>query len=272
MECHKSQVTSHKYRRKIKIFIFLSIFLVFSFFIYTFYLPSKYVVPILMYHNIDYKNDMLSVTPENFNAQLMFLKKRNYNVISLNELVNIFVYNKKIPAKAVVITFDDGKENNFTNAYRFIKAYRLPATMFVIPGHCGWEGYLTKQELKEMSQNGIDIASHTLNDVWLPDCSDLQLVEEIYGSKKALEEITGKKVDFISYPLGGFNYKVKLAVMKSGYRGGCAVSPGRATANYDIYAFKRIKVTNKDNRVPLSFWFKTSGYYMWFKEMKIKKR
>ena len=244
-------------------------FVCFSIFVY---IPSKYVVPILMYHNIDYAKDMLSVSPEDFNRHLLFLKKGNYNIISLDELVDMLTYRKKIPVKTVIITFDDGKENNFTFAYPIIKAYKVPAAMFVIPGRCGKKGYLTAGQLKEMSENGIDIGSHSLNDVWLPGCNDIEMMEEINGSKKALESIIGKKVNFISYPLGGFDCKVRMTAMKSGYRGGCAVSPGSKISNNDIYALKRVKVSGKSADNMISFWFKATGYAVWAKELKLNRK
>jgi peptidoglycan/xylan/chitin deacetylase (PgdA/CDA1 family) len=236
------------------------------------FLPSAYVTPILMYHNIDQKEDMLSVSPQDFKRHLEFLKRHGYNVIGLGELADLTAGLKKVPPKTVVITFDDGRENNFTNAYPLLKKYNMPATIFVIPNHCGWQGYLTKQQIRQMAQDGIDIGSHTLNDVWLPDCDEAKLNEEIAGSKKALQEITQKRVDFISYPLGGFNQRVRLAVMRAGYKAACATNPGRYSAANDLYALKRLKVSGKNAHNMLSFWFKTTGFATWFKEHRHRKR
>lgn len=235
-------------------------------------LPSIYVAPILMYHDIDSQHDILSVPPEDLNRHMKFLRDRYYNVIKLSELVDSMSYNKKIPPKTVAITFDDGRDNNYTNAYPILKKYNIPAMMFVIPGHCGKAGYLNERQLREMAEGGIDIASHTLSDVWLPGCDDKKLREELIGSKNALEEITGKKVDFISYPLGGFNQRVRLAVMKAGYKGACATNPGKYSAANDIYALKRLKVSGKNSSNMLSFWFKATGYATWFKEHKRRKK
>jgi len=236
------------------------------------FLPPAYVTPILMYHNIDQKEGLLSVSPEDFDRQLMFLRRHKYNVIALGELAAMITGSKKIPPKTVVITFDDGSENNFTNAYPLLKKYDMPAAMFVIPNHCNWRGYLSKQQINQMAQNGIEIGSHTLNDVWLPDCDDAKLYEEIAGSKKALETITGKRVDFISYPLGGFNQRVRLAVMKAGYKAALATNPNRYSAKDDLYALERLKVSGKNAHNMLSFWFKTTGYATWFKEHKRRKK
>ena len=232
---------------------------------------SAYVVPILMYHNIGQQKDILSVPPEAFLRHMKFLRDYRYNVISLGELVDLMAENKQIPAKTVVVTFDDGRDNNYTNAFPILKEYGIPATMFVIPNHSTWEGYLTKPQLKEMAASGIDIGSHTLNDVWLPGCNDKKLTKEIAGSKKALERIIAKRVDFISYPLGGFDQRVRMAVMKAGFKGACATNPGRYSADNDIYVLKRLKISGRNANNMLAFWFKTTGYAMWFKEHKRKK-
>jgi len=235
-------------------------------------LPPAYDVPVFMYHNVDRVKDMLSVSPENFEKQMKFLKDKKYNVIGLNELIGLITQNKKIPANTVIITFDDGYENLYINAYPILKKYNIRAVMFVIAGNCDRPTYLNRQELKEMSDNGIDIGSHTFNHAWLPAADDKNLVEEISGSKNELENIIGKKVDFISYPLGGFDQRVRTAVMRAGYKAACATHPGRFSANNDLYALKRIKITNKDNGMMVSFWFKATGYYTWFRDRTRKER
>lgn len=267
-----SKVKRQNHNLKVKSFKFLLVVLTFSFLLLNWWLPSIYVAPVLMYHNIDRNSDILSVSPENFERQMKFLKNAKYNVIALEELVRILVYNKKIPPRTVIITFDDGRDNNFTNAYPVLKRYNIPATMFVIPGHCGEAGYLNKQQIKVMAESGIEIASHTLNDVWLPGLSEAKLTEELAGSKKAIKEITGKEARFISYPLGGFDERVRLAVMRAGFKAACATNPGRYRADNDIYALKRIKVSGKDSGNLVKFWFYTSGYAVWSKELKREKK
>jgi len=235
-------------------------------------LPAAYDVPMFMYHNIDREKNILSVSPENFERQMKFLKERKYNVIGLNELVNLIAHNKRIPGNTVIITFDDGYENLYTNAYPVLKKYNIPAVMFIIVGNHDQPTYLSKKQLKELADNGIDIGDHTLNHAWLPGCDDKKLAEEISGSKNELEGITGKRVDFISYPLGGFDQRVRTAVMKAGYKAACATHPGIYSANNDLYAFKRIKITNRDSGMMISFWFKATGYYTWFRDRTRKER
>lgn len=233
------------------------------------FLPSKHIAPILMYHNIDNGADLLSISPEEFDRHLMFLKNHHYNVIGLAELVDSIIYKKKLAPKTVVITFDDGKDNNFTNAYPILKKYNMPATIFVIAGDVNRKGTITAAQIKQMYDSGIiDIGSHTMSHAWLPGRSDKELAEEITGSKKILEGIIKKKVNFISYPLGGFDHRARLAVIKAGYLGACATTPGRRIANNDIYALKRVKVSGKAGGNMFKFWFAATGYHVWHKELK----
>jgi peptidoglycan/xylan/chitin deacetylase (PgdA/CDA1 family) len=95
--------------------------------------------------------------------------------------------------------------------------------------------------------------------------SDDKLQDELEGSKKELEEITGRKVDLLAYPLGGYDDKVKEFCRKAGYRACFATSPGIGQKNGDIYAIKRIKVSSSSDN-PIIFWIKLSGWYTWIKE------
>ncbi|OIO78912.1 MAG: polysaccharide deacetylase [Candidatus Omnitrophica bacterium CG12_big_fil_rev_8_21_14_0_65_43_15] len=254
---------------KLKNLKFLFIFLLFAFLVFAFlYLPSERIVPIFMYHNIDEKNDMLSVSPQNFDKQMRFLSQHNYNVIGLGEFANLITAKKNIPPNTVLITFDDGKNNLYENALPILKKYQIKAAMFVIPGNCGQKGYLDKKQIREISEAGIDIGSHTLTDKWLPACNDAELKREIYGSRNALEIITGRSVYFISYPLGGFDERVKGIVKSAGYRAACATHPGLGSATDDVYALKRVKITNKDAQFMISFWLKATGCYEWYKEQR----
>src|SRR3989338_11633509 len=81
-----------------------------------FRIKEKYVIPVLMYHNID-ENALvskLSVSPQSFRAQMGFLKRHNYNVVSLGKLADLIKHGK-VPYRTIAITFDDGNENNYMN-------------------------------------------------------------------------------------------------------------------------------------------------------------
>jgi len=243
--------------------VFLFLFLVVAaFFVF---LQNKYVVPIMMYHSVDYSERTTgnNTNPRNFEKQMQFLKDHGYKVISLEELVNIINGQKPLPKKSVVITFDDGFRNNYNHAFPILKEYGYLATIFVITSVVGEAEHLTWAQIKEMENHGIAISSHTLDHVYLPGTSEHIQNHQIAESKKVLEQKLGHPVDFFCYPSGGFNDPIKKMVQKAGYKAACTTNRGYALLNKDVYELKRIRFNDRD--YPLSLWVKLSGFYNFFK-------
>ncbi len=242
-------------------------------------LSQRYVTPILVYHSVNYSNNPKVlvpiyegvvtgniVTPENFFRQMDYLQKHQYNVISLNELVTATVAKSSLPAKSVVITFDDGYADNYVHAFPVLKKYGFPATIFVLVATVGQDGWLTWAQIKEMDTQGIDIGSHTVNHAYLPEISEEKQHYEIEESKKILEEKLGHAANYIAYPAGGFAGQIKTIVKDAGYKGACTTNRGFEKFNRDVYELKRIRVSNKDDSFFL--WAKLSGFYNLFRSAK----
>jgi peptidoglycan/xylan/chitin deacetylase (PgdA/CDA1 family) len=245
---------------------------------YFFWLSPRYTVPILTYHNFDYGKGLLSVTPENFEKQMRYLKDRHYNVISFDELVEGIRNRRRFSHNTVVVTIDDGYKNNFTCAYPTLKKYGFPAVIFLITNNMGTNvAFLDWDEVKEMSKNNISFGGHTKNHAYLPsvDRKDV-LWDEISGCKKAIEEHIGIPVDYFCYPLGGFTEEAEMLVKKTGYKGACTTNRGDDILNkYSVYELVRISVRNGNpyfsfsNLVaPIRFRAKLSGYYNIFRKEK----
>ena len=131
--------------------------------------------------------------------------------------------------------------------------------------------FLNWNEVRIMSKDGVFFGAHTKSHFylgsWLLKDDEIAL-EEIAGSKKAIEQKIGMPVDYFCYPGGGFNAKAKELVIQAGYKGACTTNRGFAKFNSDVYELKRIKITNSDATKPFSFWAKLSGYYTVFKKQK----
>lgn len=255
---------------KFKKLIFVLIFLALICGSFLFWVSQQYTVPILAYHSFDDLEWTPTVTPENFKRQLEYIKKKGYDVITLDELVEGIKSGRCFKKNKVVITIDDGYSDNFKYAYPVLKKFGFPATIFIIAGFIGEDSdYLTWDEVKIMAENKISFGSHTMNHVCLEDAlDDKVLKEEIEGSKKLIEEKLGKPVDYFCYPVGAFTEKAKNVVIGSGYRAAFSTNRGLAKLDRDLYEFKRIKVTNSDTHKPFGFWFKLSGYYNIFRSTK----
>ena len=240
----------------------LVIFLLLACF-YIFFVSPSYVVPILMYHRFGYEEGTLFVTPENFSKQMDYLQNKNYKVISLEELVNGIKSGKKFPRNSVVITIDDGYEDNHKYAYPVLKNHNFPATIFIVSSYIDNNPeYFKKKQMKEMMENGITFGGHTRSNVYLPDIKDKKvLYDEIAGCKKDIEAILGEKIKFYCYPTGGFTEEIKQMTKDAGFEAACTTNRGISRFNTGLYELKRVKITNSDTNKPFSFWAKLSGYY-----------
>jgi len=240
-----------------------------------FLISSGYTVPILMYHSIGYREGSFFVTPENFNRQMEYIKKKGYEVITLDRLVRSIRDKEPLKRNKVVITFDDGYRDNFKYAYPVLKKFNFSATVFLVTDFMGryFEGsgneFMKWDEVSAMSKGGISFGGHTKTHLDLGLIKDeARAFAEIAGSKKAIEDRIGTPADFFCYPSGAFNEAVKELVARAGYKGACTTNRGFTKFNRDVYELKRIKVTNSDTHKPFSFWAKLSGYYNIFKKGK----
>jgi len=244
-------------------------------------LRDKYVLPIIMYHEVFPGSDPgygLAVSTATFERQMAFLKRHSYNVMPLSEAVGLIREKKKFPPRAVVITFDDGYRNNYAYAFPILKKYGLSATLFIIVNEVGRRGAsgerdrLSWDEIKEMQESGlVTIGSHALGpDPLIKINSPQELKRQISGSKSALEERLGRKIDFFSYPEGMFDGQIRQMVINSGYKAAVATNPGPKYPNDDLFALKRIRISENASNM-FVFAVETSGYYTFMKEYKKRK-
>ncbi|MCR4338173.1 MAG: polysaccharide deacetylase family protein, partial [Candidatus Omnitrophica bacterium] len=158
------------------------------------YLSEKYVVPIIMYHHISPGTlvETDRVSPENFRIQMNYLLRHHYNVIPFDEFVKGMKAGKKFSYKTVVITFDDGYEDNFTYAFPVLQQLKLPAIMFICPGFAGKKGFMNWDQIKTIQAGGVvSFGSHTMTHTYLPMVSREQQEYEILESKRILEQELG---------------------------------------------------------------------------------
>jgi len=235
-----------------------------------FWFAPRHTVPILMYHSVDNKAGTFFVSPENFAKQMEYIKKNGYEVITLDELVGSIRNKEHLKRNKVVITFDDGYKDNFEHAYPVLKKYGFPATIFLITDFIDKKpAFLNWSEVKIMSKDKISFGGHTKTHFYLGLMLDEKnALDELAGSKKAIEQQINMPANYFCYPGGGFNESTKALVVQAGYQGACSTNRGFADLNSDVYELKRIKVTNSDTNKPFSFWAKLSGYYNLFRKEK----
>jgi peptidoglycan/xylan/chitin deacetylase (PgdA/CDA1 family) len=171
-----------------------------------------------------------------------YLHKNGYQPLSLNELLD-----NKTPAyqRSLIITFDDGWANNYTNAFPVLRKHGLSATIFVITGFVGRSDYLDWNQLREMNEEGMSIQSHTVSHKSLVGLRKYQLIYELDASKKSIEDNLGKQVDFLSVPHGMVSRKVVDMARTLGYKAVCTTEPGFSHIYGSPAIFKRINISDR---------------------------
>jgi len=202
-------------------------------------------VPVICYHSIDKDpsgKSPIIVSKEKFREHLQTIKDAGYTTLTMAELDDYLFKDKPIPEKSVVLTFDDGYIDNYTNAFPILKEFKMNATIFIISTYLDGGTYLSPNQVKEMSDYGIDIESHTVTHRRLSELSYDEQLKELKNSKDSIEKITGKPIISIAYPEGKFNEDTKKATIEAGYSMGFTIDRGYADRSDNAAQLNRICV------------------------------
>ena len=203
-------------------------------------------VPILCYHGIldePWGQTNLFVKVADFDAQMQYLHDNGYTPIFASEIKTA-----SNVSKPIIITFDDGYKDVYTNAFPILKKYNIKANIYMISGWIGGDVYMNEQDLKEMSQSPlIEVGSHTVSHKALATLDENQIETELKDSQKTLQEMTGKKIDVIAYPTGSFDERV-VAIAQKYYKYGLSTIKGKENPlNLNTYSLRRIYVYRNYN-------------------------
>jgi peptidoglycan/xylan/chitin deacetylase (PgdA/CDA1 family) len=166
-------------------------------------------------------------SPEGFERQLLELRRRGYEFVSLARLVSEIGRGGVEGARSAVITFDDGWVDNYEFALPILKKLAVPATFFVTSAHLGKgaedEKRMGLAQLKELLAEGMSLGGHSRTHPDLTKLAPEQAREEIAGCKEDLEQALGVHVQFFAYPGGAFNREVARLTQEAGYAAACSV-------------------------------------------------
>lgn len=213
-------------------------------------------VPILMYHYVRDINDpsdqagmSLSVSPVTFDQQMSFLEQNNYQSINLTELANGYAgkFNTINNKKPIVITFDDGYDDAYTQAYPILKKHNLTATFYIISGQIGHSERMSAKQIISLDKNGMTIGSHTVSHPELTNISADQLNNQLLESKNTLETLLGHSVLDFCYPAGKYNADVINSVIAIGYKSAVTTDRGLSEINSNLFKLPRYRIQNDTN-------------------------
>ena len=211
---------------------------------------STVEVPILVYHHIRSSVSVgsraerrLTVTAEIFDYQMKYLQENGYYVITFATLVDSLDGVSELPAKSVIISFDDGWEDQFVYALTTLQKYRYNATFFVVTNSVGSPGCLSWSQLRRLLVEGMEIGSHSRSHPRLDKINNPGILwDQIYTSKQILESRLGAAVDEFAYPYGSYNATTASTVRLAGYKTARACCVGGVQS--DAYALRAVMAPN----------------------------
>ncbi len=220
---------------------------------------------VLMYHSIEpYQADpyLVTVGPARFAEQMRWLARRGLRGVSIRDLLAARAAGA---GKGLVgLTFDDGYADFARHALPVLRRRGFGATVFVIAGRLGgqnaWDPdgprkrLMDAPEVAALAREGIEIGSHGLRHVRLAGNRDA-LGDEVGGSRRILEEITGMPVGGFCYPYGDLDAAAVAQVRDTGYDYGCAIWPSACTGRH---ALPRTYIGDADTAPRL--WAKTARH------------
>lgn len=208
-------------------------------------------IPILTYHSIDDSGSVISTSPDRFRAQMDSLATQGFQTLTLSEALAHLTVGTPAPERSVVITFDDGYQNIYTEAFAAMADHGFKATIFLIADQCDAPGLYTPPggldvklrfmrwtEIHEMQDAGFEMGAHTRTHPDLTRLSRPEAYEEIVTGKTMLEDALGSRITTFAYPFG-YHDAASRDIVREHFSGAVSTRLGRARRGDDLYALPR---------------------------------
>jgi len=225
---------------------------------------SRPQVPVLCYHRLrEWKpNEKASmkayiVPLANFKAQIKMLADSGYHTITPDEYYAYLAYGASLPSKPVMLTFDDTSEEHYAVAFPEMQKYGFKGTFFIMTVSLGRPGYMTKEQVKELSDKGQVIASHTYDHHNVKQYEGEDYDNQMLKPKEKLEAIIGKKVDYFAYPFGEWKAAAIPELQKRNYKAAFQLV-GKRDSTEPLYTIRRMIVPGGWDGATLHKWMKTN--------------
>ncbi len=211
--------------------------------------PDAVKVPILLFHHIAVSpvGSRYYVPPDTFDSELKLLHDWGYTTITTSMLVQAITHGASLPPHPLLLTFDDGNEDNYTNAFPIMRKYGFTGVLYVVVQYTDTPNYLTTDQIREMADAGWEVGSHseTHRDL-LGDPEALRY--EIVQSRKDLENMLGVPILTFAYPFGDEAIGAADYVQFAGYiaaMGATGYSWNQGKGN--LFLLQRCEIKGSDN-------------------------
>lgn len=244
---------------------------------------KRYEMPIIMYHRVVDSPDEVGVhgtyvTKELFKKHMQVLKDNGYRTVTFKELAEDHLLTKRFDKgnKFVVLTFDDGYEDNYRVMFPILKEFGAKAVIFLLSEskYNEWDvnnpqnpekrfDLMSEEQVKEMAAYGVEFGAHTKSHPYLSSLPIEEAREQIVQCKQKLEQTYGQPFITFAYPYGDLNDEVKSEVRKAGFTFAVSTDSGEINVDSDLFQIRRIGIFPRNSM--LTFRRKISGYYNFIK-------
>jgi peptidoglycan/xylan/chitin deacetylase (PgdA/CDA1 family) len=199
-------------------------------------------VPILEYHVIGYHTagsplEGLYVTPEELARQVEWLAASGWRTVTLGEVASAWRSGRPLPARSVVLSFDDGYPGDWRYAMPILRRHGFVGVLNLQIGN------LVPRHVRQLIAAGWEIDSHTFTHPDLRTASDAQLEREIVHSRRWLQTVFHIAVPAFCYPFGLYDARVVAAVQRAGYLLAETENQGWASPSEGLLTLDRLRVT-----------------------------
>jgi peptidoglycan/xylan/chitin deacetylase (PgdA/CDA1 family) len=203
-------------------------------------------VPVLCYHQIrdwrakDSKAAKDYIVPvAEFKDQMKMLADSGYHTILPDQLFDYLKYGTKLPSKPIMLTYDDTDLDQYTIAAPVMKKYGFKGVFFVMTVSLGRPNYMSKAQVKSLSDEGHVIGSHTWDHHNVKKYQGEDWATQIEKPTKTLEAITGKEIKYFAYPFGLWNPEAIPELKKRGFDGAFVLAEKRDEKD-PLFTIRRI--------------------------------
>jgi len=208
-------------------------------------------LPILTFHALDKQSLAVSFPPHLFRWGMAHLYASGFKTLELPALLKYLQQQIPFPDRSFAITFDDGYQSVFEQAFPVLQRYGFSATVFLttgengdssdgrrLPSMCG-RSMLSWSEIKEMHRSGVHFGAHTLTHPNLTRLPNERIKAEVSGSQQIIEDALGEQSTCFAYPYGSYNACVR-EIVRQHFMSAYSDTLGLAHVRSDIFAIERV--------------------------------
>jgi len=200
--------------------------------------------PILLYHHIgiSQKDSPYYISPDEFDRQMNLLHKWGYKTITVEQLVEAIHHGAQLPAKPILLTFDDGGETVYTDAFPIMQKYGFTGTVYTVYNFVEAGLFMDRDQIRELHSAGWEIGSHSVSHLDLTTRPGKQM-DEIVNSRWRLQSYLDVPIRSFAYPFGAYDKDSLYFVHYAGYIAAMGLGDESVQGRENLFYLYRQSIT-----------------------------